>query len=715
MLLEQESLAVQKGFQRLEAISLEKIIPSGAQFLTQVGILEISFYAPGVIRLRCEVQPENDYQLLVNPAQQVFVTVQEIPGGYSLSSGKTSLEILSGPLRLRLLEDDRLVLESVTDRGIQGEFRYSALAHGDEGWLFSFALRSAEPIYGLGEKFSALNKRGQLINAWNRDALGVNSEASYKNMPFAWSPEGWGLFLHTTARLITGAGYAPWSHRTYITKLLDPNLDLFLISAQNPAEILEKFTQLTGRAPLPPLWSYGVWMSRAYYRTAEEILEVAEKLREHNLPCDVLTLDGRAWHKMETRFDFSWDPERYPDPAAFIQRLKEQNYQLCLWEYPYLSIRNPLFNELSRKGFFLRTPDGQTYLSRYLPEPFDTLVPHLMPSGIIDFTNPEAYAWYAEMHKALFEIGVQVMKTDYGEAVPEDIVAYNGDSGKRLHNVYALLYNRCVYEASEQAHKQGMVWGRAGWIGSQRYPIQWGGDPQVDWEGLAGSLRGALSWGMSGVPFYAHDIGGFAIGNPHPDLLIRWAQAGIFASHTRFHGIGAREPYAYGKEVENLLRGWLEWRYRMIPYLQICASQANQTGLPVMRAMPLAFPQEPACWGFEEQYMLGNALLVAPVIRPDGQVKLYLPAGAWYDLWSGERLEGPAFIDKQVPLEDIPVYAREGTWLPLGKAVQHTGQIDTGKPVEEIWTFGRLNQEIPGYPEIHHNSKPGELVKHCVI
>jgi alpha-D-xyloside xylohydrolase len=153
----------------------------------------------------------------------------------------------------------------------------------------------------------------------------------------------------------------------------------------------------------------------------------------------------------------------------------------------------------------------------------------------------------------------------------------------------------------------------------------------------------------------------------------------------------------------------------MIPYLQICASQANQTGLPVMRAMPLAFPQEPACWGFEEQYMLGNALLVAPVIRPDGQVKLYLPAGVWYDLWSGEHLEGPAFIDKQVPLEDIPVYAREGTWLPLGKAVQHTGQIDTGKPVEEIWTFGRLNQEIPGYPEIHHNSKPGELVKHCVI
>ncbi|MEE4194921.1 MAG: TIM-barrel domain-containing protein, partial [Anaerolineae bacterium] len=284
MLLEQESLAVQKGFQRLEAISLEKTTLSGAQFLTQAGILEVSFYAPGVIRLRCAVQPENDYQLLVNPAQQVAVSVQEIPGGFCLTSGKTSLEILSGPLRLRLLEDDRLVLESVTDRGIQGEFRYSALAHSNDGWLFSFALKSAEPIYGLGEKFSTLNKRGQLINAWNRDALGVNSEASYKNMPFAWSPEGWGLFLHTTARVITGAGYAPWSHRTYITKLLDPNLDLFLISAQEPAEILEKYIQLTGRAPLPPLWSYGVWMSRAYYRTAEEILEVADQLRKHNLP-----------------------------------------------------------------------------------------------------------------------------------------------------------------------------------------------------------------------------------------------------------------------------------------------------------------------------------------------------------------------------------------------------------------------------------------------
>ncbi len=714
MLLEQESLAVQKGFQRLEALSLVNSIPSGVQCLTQAGLLEISFYAPGVIRLRCKTQPENDYNLLVTPAQDIPVSLVEIQGGYKITSGTTALEILTAPMRLRLVEKEQLILESSTDRGIQGELRYSPLAYGAEGWLTAFALRSAEAVYGLGEKFSSLNKRGQLINAWNRDALGVNSEASYKNMPFSWSHAGWGMFFHTTARVISAPGYAPWSHRTYITKLYDPNLDLFLISAENPAQMLAKFTQLTGHSPLPPLWSYGVWMSRAYYRTADEILEVAEKLRNRKLPCDVLTLDGRAWHKMETRFDFSWDPDRYPDPAGFINKLKAQDYQLCLWEYPYLSIRNPLFNELSQKGYFLKTTDGNTYLSRYLPEPFDTLVPHLMPSGIIDFTNPDAYAWYAEKHRELFDLGVRVMKTDYGEAVPEEVIGFNGDTGKRLHNVYALLYNRCVYEASQQSHNEGLVWGRAGWIGSQRYPLQWGGDPQVDWEGLAGSIRGGLSWGMSGVPFYAHDIGGFAIGDPDAELFIRWAQAGIFASHTRFHGIGAREPYAYGEEVENILRTWLEWRYRLIPYLQLCAQQAQDTGLPVMRAMPLAFPGAPESWGFEEQYMLGSALLVAPVVRPAGKARIYLPAGAWYDLWNGELLQGPGFIERDVPLDTIPVFGKEGTCLVLGRAVQHTGKIDLSKPIEEVWTFGKVPEEECSLAGVSQNSKTDLLVKHVL-
>jgi alpha-D-xyloside xylohydrolase len=698
MLFDLESVRLQEGFRGLAKATLLETTPSGARFDTDEGVLEAGFYTPGVVRLRLQRAAEADYGMLVGEAQPLAVQVAVDGRAALLQAGDAALEISSAPARLRFSSRGKSLIESVSDRTIQGELRFFPIASKPGEWLVCLGLTSGEAIYGLGEKFGPLDKRGQLITSWNRDATGVNAEISYKNTPFAWSSRGWGLYVHTAARVTHGVGYAPWSHRSYILKIEDPNLDLFLIAGETPAALIEKYTWLTGRAPLPPLWSFGMWMSKAYYQTADELLEVARKLRQRRIPCDVITLDGRAWHKPETRFDFSWDPDRYPDPAGFVRRLQEMHLRLCLWEYPYLSTKNPLFAELDAKGYFLKNPDGSTYIHRWFPPPMDTLVPHLQPSGIIDFTNPEAYAWYSEMHRPLIEMGVAVMKTDYGEAVPEGVVGYNGDSGKRLHNIYSLLYNRCVFEAFERyaGKDQALVWGRAGWAGSQRYPIQWGGDPQSDWEGLAGSIRGGLSWGMSGAPFYTHDIGGFygsqvgqvlGSGKAEAELYVRWAQAGILASHTRFHGVGPREPWEYGEEIEAIIRRWLGWRYRLIPYLQLCAQEASQSGLPVQRAMALAFPQEPPAWGFETQYLLGPALLVAPVIQPGGQVQVYLPAGGWYDLWSGERLEGPLYLERSMPLDCLPLYGREGATLLLGPSAQHTGELRQAPPPRAI-TFG---------------------------
>lgn len=711
MFLNQESLKIQEGFQSIETLTYQGESQGGAHFTTMAGHLFVTFYAPGVIRLQVNPQEKPGYDLLTSdPVNDLPVNFSTTDQGYLIQSGVTSFELTDSPLRFTIRQADKILLQSVTDRAFLGSLRWMPFARSRDSWLVSMALKSGERVYGLGEKFGPLNRRGQLVTSWNEDATTVNAELSYKNIPFAWSPAGWGVFTHTTSRVVHAVGYPQWSHRSYIMKFEDLSLDLFFVIGDTPGEILEKYTALTGRAQEVPRWSYGTWMSRAYYRTEDEILEVASNLRQREIPCDVLVLDGRAWHKMETRFDFQWDSDRYPNPAGFIKQLRQAEFKLCLWEYPYISVKNPLFTELAQKNYLLQNREGGPYIHRWLPYPFDSVYPHLQPSGMIDFTNPEAYQWYIEAHKPLFDIGASVMKTDYGESIPEDVVAHNGDSGKQLHNVYSLLYNRCVYEASvKYSPDGGMVWGRAGWSGSQRYPIQWGGDPQSDWEGLAASIRGGLSFGMSGGAYYSHDIGGFGTGNPPPELYIRWAQAGIMMSHTRFHGAGLREPWYYGAEVEGIVKKWLNWRYRLIPYLQSCALQACQNGLPLMRAMPLAYPADPRAWSFEEQYMLGPCLLVVPVLSPENRVQFYLPQGAWFDLWTGERIEGGQIIDREVPLDHIPIFGRSGTVLPLGPAVQHTGQLKPGIDLDELWVFGQPDT-MPPLPGMEWKIENGSLI-----
>lgn len=715
MLFDQEIYRLQTGFIRLNWLDFGGVTEGIARFKTAFGVLEVSAPRENLLRLRCERLPVPEYGILTDPsalndaARHASLKVESEAEAFHIVAGHLRLTLRQDPVRIECYRNDTLVLESGNDRTIRGDLRVHPLAADEERWLLSFSLWSEEPLYGLGEKFGGLNKRGQKIESWNRDATGVNAEISYKNVPFIWSPRGWGVFVHTPARVTHGAGYAPWSHRTYLLALDDPTLDLFLLFADSPAEMLARYTALTGRPELPPRWSYGAWFSRAYYKTADEIVDVARQLRERRIPADVLTLDGRAWHKPETRFDFSWDPDRYPDPAGFVRGLRQMNYRLCLWEYSYMSDLNPLFAALAEKGYFLKDRNGETYIYRWLPPPNDRAIPHLQPSGLIDFTHPEAYAWFRDMHRALFEMGVSVMKTDYGEALPEDVVGHNGDTGKRLHNIYALLYNRCVFEASQMyGEREGMVWGRSGWAGGQRYPVQWGGDPQGDWEGLAGSIRGGLSWGLSGGAFYTHDIGGFygaqesggllGSGMPTPELYIRWAQAAVMTSHTRFHGTSPREPWFFGAQAEEIIRKWLAWRYQLIPYLQACALEAQATGLPVMRAMPLAFPDDPLAWGFEHQYMLGPSLLVAPVIRPGGKVRFYLPAGRWFDIWKHAWVQGPGLFEREMPLNQIPIFGREGTLLPLGPAVQHTGELKAELDLEQVWVFGEPTSEmtLPG-------------------
>jgi alpha-D-xyloside xylohydrolase len=654
---------------------------------TGAGDLRLTLHDFG-LRLRSG-NDVREYGILCGPSAALPLSLDSAEGSTLVRSTTTTgrslaLRVDHDPWSFELRIDGRLVQCSPTDGHFVRRFRLPPLARHDGRWLLAVDLLHNTAVYGLGEKSGRLDKRGQLIRSYNQDALGLNAEWSYKNAPFAWSPDGWGLFVHTPAPVTHGVGYGPWSQRAYVVSVEDSALDVFVLAGENGAGLIRQYTDLTGRAPVPPAWSLGVILSKAYYKDSAEILAVAREVRARGMPCEVITFDGRAWQDTDTRFAFEWCPKRYPDPRPTIAALKALDFRICVWEYPLISVRHRLFQELATKGWLLKDArTGGPYRYGWDPEPFGQVLTPLPESGLLDFTHRDAYAWWRDQHRALFELGIDMIKADFGEQIEEHMLASDGSHGDALHNIYALLYNRCVYEAAERYAKDGaFLFSRAGWSSSQRYPSQWGGDPQADWGGLAGNLRSGISWGLTGAPYYATDVGGFYGDQRDPVLYVRWLQAAVFSAHIRLHGIGQREPWSYGPEAEAAAMAALELRYQLLPYIQQVVAQSAATGLPVQRSMALAYPQDRAAWAFEDQFHCGNELLVAPCLSADGGVEVYLPAGEWvrfptHEPYSGGRVHRLALV-----LDEIAVFARRGARVPLGgKARPVRGPV----AIDSVW------------------------------
>ena len=686
----------------INALSLlnapEFIGDSAVRLETNAGPLIVRIFDFG-IRLSSEQQRDYDYGLLISEPLEKKLDLLITDEQSQIKSKEFTLNIQHQPLAFELLDEQgKTRVASSNDGHFVRRYRIPPMAKTEQGWFFSAQLKSSEPFYGLGEKWGALNKRGQLIRSNNHDALGVNAEISYKNTPFSWSPYGWGLFVNTPSPVTHSIGYPAWSQRSYCALIEDEVLDLFLFVTKETdgksnvgAEMIKVYTDLTGRAPVPPKWSGGVILSKAYYKDADEIVRVAQEVRDKKMPCEVITFDGRAWQDTDTRFAFEWCAKRYPNPAIVMKKLKDLNFKVCVWEYPLISIKHTWFKDFAKKGWLLKDKrTGDAYIYQWDSQAFGDVLTALPDSGIVDFTHPEAYKFWRDAHKSLFDLGVDMIKADFGEQVEDDnMIAANGESGKALHNVYSHLYNRCVYEAADLYAKSGpFLFSRSSWTGCQRFNSQWGGDPQADWEGMMGNIRGGLSWGLSGAPFYATDVGGFYKDKRDDVLYVRWAQAAVYSAHYRLHGIGAREPWSYSDEAEEVVNAALRLRYRLQAYLQKTFEQANETGLPVQRPMVLAFPQNKQAWTFENQFMFGDDLLVAPCFDPSGEVEFYLPEGRWvrFDVaGSTEILEGNHVYNKRLALEKTAVYARFGSTIPLCSAMEYTEQFGKQLEITEVW------------------------------
>lgn len=559
--------------------------------------------------------------------------------------------------------------------------------------LLSLYSAPREAFAGTGERFAGMNLSGRTLNLENEDAMGNNNRRAYKNVPFYVSNRPYGLFMHTSAHI--RLSLADLSTRAVQAAVDEDGLDLFFVGGGNVERIVYNYKRITGFPhQLPPVWSFGTWMARMSYYSREETEEVARKLREGDFPCDIIHQDT-GWFPEDWKCDWTFSKEKYPDPAAYMQAMREQGFRISLWQLPWVGRSTTRFAEALSKGYIV------------VPEQLDLSIEFtdlIEFTGCIDFTNSEAVAWYKGMLAELLQLGASVIKTDFGESIlMED--RYAGMPASKLHNLYALLYQKAAYEATQETTGEGIIWARAGWAGCQRYPVHWSGDVACTWDGLAGTIRGGLHFGLSGFTFWSHDVPGFQgvpdfMGSwPEDDLYVRWTQVGVFTSHLRYHGCQPREPYEY-PNIAPIARKWLKLRYALIPYVLEQSRKSRESGYPVLRALLFHHESDPYCWHVDDQYYFGEHLLVAPILNREGVRDVYLPAGEWVDVWTGEKLQGPRLLKQiRMPLERMPLYAVYGSSIPVyPDAVSCTDEMELSRSVPLVFdeTYEGLSRSIVG-------------------
>ena len=514
-----------------------------------------------------------------------------------------------------------------------------------------------EYVYGLGERFTPFVKNGQVVEMWNEDG-GTASEIAYKNIPFYVTNKGYGILVDNEGDVAYEIASEKVERVQFSVE--GERLDYYVISGKTPMRTVEKYTELTGKPALPPAWSFGLWLTTSFTTNYDEATTSGfiQGMADREIPLHVFHFDC-YWMDAYEWCNFEWDPATFPDPKGMLKRYHDRGLHICVWINPYIGQKSCLFKEGKDHGYLVKKTDGSVWQT-------DLWQPGM---ALVDFTNPDAVAWYQGKLKTLLDMGVDCFKTDFGERIPvKEIEYFDHSDPVKMHNYYTYLYNQAVFELLERERGTGeaVLFARSATVGGQQFPAHWGGDCSASYVSMAETLRGGLSLSLGGFGFWSHDISGFESTAP-ADIYKRWCQFGLLSSHSRLHGSSSyRVPWMFDEEACDILRECVKLKCRLMPYLYGQAVRAHKEGRPVLRPMFLDFPEDRACDTLDRQYMFGDSLLVAPIFKENGEVQYYLPEGTWYNLITGAEVSGGKWQKETHDYHSLPLMIRPNTVLALG-------------------------------------------------
>lgn len=624
------------------------------------GTLDVTFTAPRENIIRVTVThfagKRDNAPHFETYEEPVNAVIEENDETVSFTSGKLTARVQKGEnWRVDYVAEDGRVLTSSAFRGM------GRALDKDTGKTYmsdSLMLDVGECVYGLGERFAAYVKNGQSIDMWNADG-GTASEQTYKNIPFYMTNRGYGVFVEDTSDVSFEVASEKVERVQFSAE--GETIVYDVIYGGTPKTVLDGYTALTGRPALMPAWSFGLWLSTSFTTNYDEKTATSfiQGMADRDIPLSVFHFDC-FWMKGFNWCDFTWDEETFPDPVGMLKRYHDRGLHLCCWINPYIGQASPLFREGMEHGYLLKKTNGDVWQTDLWQAGM----------GILDVTNPDARAWYCDHLRKILRMGVDCLKTDFGERIPvRDIAYYDGKDPLHMHNYYTFLYNKMVFDLLKEERGEGeaILFARSATAGSQQFPVHWGGDNSASYVSMAETLRAGLSMSHSGFGFWSHDISGFEQTAP-ADVYKRWAAFGLLSSHSRLHGSSSyRVPWLFDEESCDVVRKFTRLKCRLMPYLYGAAVEAHEHGTPMMRPMMLEFPDDPACDTLDRQYMMGESLLVAPVFHADSHVDYYLPDGQWTSLLDGRKVQGGHWQKETHDFLSLPLMVRPGTVLPMGK------------------------------------------------